>query len=82
MSPKTVWEFECRHCGSPTEVLVDQADLTTGAPGAGAVLEQFTYRKREEEDGKKWKLKCCTCSRRKRKLENAELLIERLNRSV
>lgn len=53
MSPKTVWEFECLNCGYRLpEALVNQARFDYGCPRCGRSFEQFTYRKREEEDGK------------------------------
>jgi len=49
MSPKTVWYFECRHCGYRLpEALVNQARFDYGCPRCGRSFEQFTYRKREE----------------------------------
>lgn len=52
MSPKTVWEFECLNCGyRMAEATVNQARFDYGCPRCGCSFEQFTYRKREEEDG-------------------------------
>ena len=52
MSTKTVWEFECRHCGYRLpEALVNRARFDYGCPRCGRSFEQFTYRKRESGQG-------------------------------
>jgi len=81
MSPKTAWEFECLNCGyRMAEAAVNQARFDYGCPRCGHSFEQFTYRKRRM--GKMEAEMSYLLEEKTRKLENAELLIERLKREV
>ena len=81
MSPKTAWEFECLNCGyRMAEAAVNQARFDYGCPRCGHSFEQFTYRKRRM--GKMEAEMSYLLEEKTRKLENAEMLIERLKREV
>ena len=79
MSPK--WEFECLNCGYRlAEATMNQARFDYGCPKCGRSFEQFTYRKRRME--KMEAEMSYLLEEKTRKLENAEMLIEKLKEEV